>query len=97
VRAYRLLAAAGHPGEAYNVCSGVSVSVQSVAEQLLALAHHPMDLVVDQALLRPIDLPDLRGDASKLHSHTGWAPALLLKEILSDLLEHWRSQISLAE
>jgi len=63
----------------------------------LALAHHPMDLVVDQALLRPIDLPDLRGDASKLHSHTGWAPALLLKEILSDLLEHWRSQISLAE
>jgi len=54
-------------------------------------------LVVDQALLRPIDLPDLRGDASKLHSHTGWAPALLLKEILSDLLEHWRSQISLAE
>jgi GDP-4-dehydro-6-deoxy-D-mannose reductase len=97
VRAYRLLAAAGHPGEAYNVCSGVSVSVQSVAEQLLALAHHPMDLVVDQALLRPIDLPDLRGDASKLLSHTGWAPALLLKEILSDLLEHWRSQISLAE
>jgi GDP-4-dehydro-6-deoxy-D-mannose reductase len=97
VRAYRLLATEGHPGEAYNVCSGVSVSVQSVAEQLLALAHHPMDLVVDQALLRPIDLPDLRGDASKLHSHTGWAPALLLKEILSDLLEHWRSQISLAE
>ena len=97
VRAYRLLAAEGHPGEAYNVCSGVSVSVQSVAEQLLALARHPMDLVVDQALLRPIDLPDLRGDASKLHSHTGWAPALLLKEILSDLLEHWRSQISLAE
>jgi GDP-4-dehydro-6-deoxy-D-mannose reductase len=97
VRAYRLLATEGHPGEAYNVCSGVSVSVQSVAEQLLALAHHPMDLVVDQALLRPIDLPDLRGDASKLLSHTGWAPALLLKEILSDLLEHWRSQISLAE
>ncbi|MBT6969920.1 MAG: NAD-dependent epimerase/dehydratase family protein [Actinobacteria bacterium] len=97
VRAYRLLAAAGHPGEAYNVCSGVSVSVQSVAEQLLALAHHPMDLVVDQALLRPIDLPDLRGDASKLHSHTGWAPATGLKKSLSDLLEYWRLQISPAE
>ena len=97
VRAYRLLAAAGHPGEAYNVCSGVSVSVQSVAEQLLALARHPMDLVVDQALLRPIDLPDLRGDASKLHSHTGWAPATGLKKSLSDLLEYWRLQISPAE
>ena len=97
VRAYRLLAAEGHPGEAYNVCSGVSVSVQSVAEQLLALAHHPMDLVVDQALLRPIDLPDLRGDASKLHSHTGWAPATGLKKSLSDLLEYWRLQISPAE
>ena len=97
VRAYRLLAAEGHPGEAYNVCSGVSVSVQSVAEQLLALARHPMDLVVDQALLRPIDLPDLRGDASKLHSHTGWAPATGLKKSLSDLLEYWRLQISPAE
>jgi len=79
------------------VCSGVSVSVQSVAEQLLALARHPMNLVVDPTLLRPVDLPDLRGDATKLHSHTGWNTTLPLEEILFDLLEHWRSQISLVE
>jgi len=68
-----------------------------VAEQLLALARHPMNLVVDPSLLRPVDLPDLRGDATKLHSHTGWEPSTTLKKSLTDLLEYWRLQISPAE
>ena len=97
VRAYRLLALNGKAGEAYNVCSGTSVSIESIAERLLALSSLSMDLVVDPDLLRPVDLPDLRGNPSKIKKDTGWMPELPLSQTLSDLLEYWRLQLSLAE
>ena len=97
VRAYRLLATNGKSGEAYNVCSGTSVSIKDIAEKLLALSTIPMELVVDPDLLRPIDLPDLRGNPEKIKRDTGWVPKLSLDQTLSDLLKYWRLQLSLAE
>jgi len=97
VRAYRLLALAGKAGEAYNVCSGISTSIKTIAEKLLDLSSTPMQLVVDPDLLRPIDLPDLQGNPSKINIDTGWMPELSLDQTLSDLLEYWRLQLSLAE
>ena len=38
VRAYRLLMERGEPGEAYNVCSGIDLAVQELADELLAMA-----------------------------------------------------------
>jgi GDP-4-dehydro-6-deoxy-D-mannose reductase len=86
VRAYRLLAEHGLPGEAYNVCSGAGVSVGEVAERLIALAHHPMRLRVDPELVRPVDLPILIGSPAKLTEDTGWRPQIPLDETLSNLL-----------
>ena len=97
VRAYRLLALTGKSGEAYNVCSGVSVSIERIAAELLALSTMPMELVVDPDLLRPIDLPDLLGNPEKIARDTGWKPELTLNQTLSDLIEYWRLQLSLAE
>ena len=97
VRAYRLLALTGKSGEAYNVCSGVSISIEKIAAKLLALSTMPMELVVDPDLLRPIDLPDLLGNPEKIARDTGWKPELTLDQTLSDLIEYWRLQLSLAE
>ncbi len=38
VRAYRLLAEAGVPGDVYNVCSGVAVPIATVLAEIVALA-----------------------------------------------------------
>ena len=92
VRAYRLLALHGRPGEAYNVCSGVSRRVGDLAERLVALARHPMRLEVDDRLLRPVEVAETRGDPSKLRQATGWRPEVPLEKTLDDLLEYWRSQ-----
>ena len=66
VRAYRLLVERGAAGEVYNVCTGRDLAVQELADRLLTLARHPMRLEPDPALLRPVDIPVLRGDATKL-------------------------------
>ena len=92
VVAYRLLVEKGEAGEAYNICSGTAVAVQQLADRLLALAKHPMRLVVDPDRYRPVDVPTVVGDASRLRAATGWAPSIDLDTTLSDTLEHWRSQ-----
>ena len=92
VRAYRLLAVAGEPGEAYNVCSGAARAVGELAERLVARARHPMRLEVDDDLLRPVEVAEMRGDPSKLHQATGWQPEVPLDQTLDDLLAHWRAR-----
>lgn len=86
VRAYRALLADGQPGEVYNVCRGESVPIESVAAQLLKLAGVDLPLVVDRARLRPVDLPDLRGDPTRLEMATGWKPEIPLERTLADVL-----------
>lgn len=92
VRAYRLLAMQGNPEDAYNVCSGEAVSIQEMAERLLDIAHHPMKLVTDPALERPVDIPVLVGDNTQLVSATGWAPTISLETTLADVLADWRAR-----
>ena len=94
VRAYRLMAERGEPGEAYNVCSGHDVSIQQLAEQLLEMSRQPMELKHDPELERPVDVPVLRGDATKLRSATGWAPQIPLDQTLRDLLDDMRGRVS---
>ena len=93
VRAYRLLAMHGEPGEIYNICSGVSVSMQSVLDTLLSLT--PSEIVgqVDEGLIRPIDLPVLRGSHHKLTAATGWTANVELVQTLRDVLDDARKQI----
>lgn len=90
VRAYRLLAERGACGEAYNVCSGTSLSVLELAEALIARATRPMRLTADDELFRPVDVAEVKGDPSKLHAATGWRPEVKLGQTLDDLLDYWR-------
>lgn len=94
VRAYRLLAEAGEPGEAYNVCSGVDLAVQDLVDQLLALSSADLTLEVDPDLFRPVDTPVLRGSHDKLSAATGWQPELPMSTTLADLLDHWRHRLA---
>jgi len=91
VRAYRLLAERGTPGEVYNVCSGTGVSVQEIADRLLASATRPIRLVTDPELVRPVEVPRLVGSNARLRAATGWAPEIPLDTTLADVLADART------
>jgi GDP-4-dehydro-6-deoxy-D-mannose reductase len=93
VRAYRLLALRGTPGDAYNVCSGKAVSIREVADTLIAKSGRDMRVVLDPERLRPVDVPLLQGNNTKLRTDTGWEPEIPLEQTLSDLLEWWRAKV----
>lgn len=86
VRAYRLLVTDGVAGEAYNVCSGVDVSVETLANRLLALAGVDLKIEVDPSLVRPVDVPVLVGDNGRLRAATGWEPQIPLDDTLRAVL-----------
>ena len=86
VAAYIALLRHGTPGEAYNVASGVGRSVQEVAERILARVGRTPVLREDPALLRPVDVPALIGDPTRLQSATGWQPQRSFDDLLDDLL-----------
>ena len=94
VRAYRLLVENGVAGEAYNVCSGRAVSVKELADALLGMAERPMHLVIDPGLQRPVDIPVLVGDMTRLAKATGWAPTIPLDQTLADVLADWRDRVA---
>ncbi len=95
VAAYRLLALRGQPGEVYNVCSGVAVSMAQVLDHLLALATVPVTTEIDPARLRPVELPVLQGSHDKLQRATGWAPEHRLEATLADVLDDARARVTI--
>ena len=89
VVAYRLLMERGVPGVVYNVCSGTDIAMSEVAALLLELAGSHLALETDPDLVRPVDVPVLRGDAGRLHGATGWEPVIPLATTLADVLASW--------
>ena len=90
VRAYRLLLTGGEPGAVYNVCRGEAVSVRYIAERLLALAGVDLPIVVDPERVRPVEIPELRGDPRRLRAAVGWQPQYDLDGTLADVLAYWQ-------
>ena len=86
--AYVRLARSGKVGQVYNVCSGRDFSMREIVDELARIAGVNVQVRQDPALLRPIDTPRLRGDASRIAADTGWRTAIPLTTTLADLLEY---------
>jgi GDP-4-dehydro-6-deoxy-D-mannose reductase len=93
VRAYWLLLARAGPGSTYNAASGKAVSIREVIDGFLACAACPIEVRQAAQRVRPIDLPLLVGDASRLQALTGWAPTIPFRQSLEDVLDDWRRRV----
>ena len=94
VRAYRLLAQEGQPGEIYNLGSGQGTKIADALEHLRSLAKMPIPVRVDAGRVRPVDLPFLVADASKLRAAVGWEPRFTIEQTLADMLDCCRQSLS---
>lgn len=91
--AYLALLARGVSGQTYNVCSGREVLLQDALHQLLDLAGVQAEVATDPARLRPAEQRRVCGSHAKLTQATGWQPRHALRGTLSDLLQHWKSEL----
>jgi GDP-4-dehydro-6-deoxy-D-mannose reductase len=94
VRAYRLLASHGKPGEIYNLGSGEGTKLADALNYLTSQARKQVHVKVDPARLRPIDDRVLIADATKLRATTRWEPVYHVQRTLTDMLNQCRREIS---
>ena len=92
VRAYRLLTEKGRPARPYNICSGRAYRVGDLLERMLGLVRARIEVVVDPNRLRPIDIPVVLGNPTRIASEVGWEAAIPIEQTLRDLLEYWRQR-----
>ena len=91
VRAYALLAEKGENGETYNVGSGNAVAIREILDKIISFSTEEIKVEIDPAKIRPVDVPIIEADISKLQAVTGWKPEISLEETIEEVLNYWRN------
>jgi GDP-4-dehydro-6-deoxy-D-mannose reductase len=90
-RAYTLLLDGAASTGTYNVASGRSVPMSHVVELFVSLARCPVEVERREDRMRPLEIPRMVGDASRLRKATGWQPQIPLEQTIADLLQAARA------
>ncbi len=80
------------PGEAYNVGSGCSRSMEEYLNILLSHSSHKIEIRKDNERTRPSDVPHLVCNFSRFNQLTQWEPKISIDQTLKDLLDDWRNK-----
>lgn len=83
-RAYRKLALEGEAGTVYNVASGKAHSIEEMLASLIRASGVEARVAVDPERLRPVDLPLLAGNTTRLRE-LGWQAERGVEEALGEL------------
>jgi GDPmannose 4,6-dehydratase len=74
----------------YVIATGVMRSVREFVEASFGAVglDWTKHVAVDQAYMRPADVDELRGDASKARKKLGWEPKTSFEQLVHEMLEH---------
>ena len=91
VRAYALLAQYGVKGETYNVGSGHAYQIREILDLIISKSGTEIRVETDPAKIRPVDVPVIEADITKLKEVTGWQPEITLEQTIEEVLTDWRA------
>ena len=94
VAAYECLVRLGESGETYNVGSGIAYTIEDILNQIIALSGREIRVEVEKERLRPIDVPLIVADVTKIKERTGWEQKISLEQTLRDTLAYWRENLA---
>jgi GDPmannose 4,6-dehydratase len=78
------------------VCAtGVTHSVRDLVEYVLGKLELDWEktVAIDERLLRPEEVLNLRGDSSKLHEKIGWQPTYTFESMLDEMIDYWLTEL----
>ena len=90
VRAYAMLVKGGVKGETYNVGTGHAIAIQEILDMIVSQSSVDIKVEVDKNKLRPVDVPIIEPDITKIKNTVGWVPEIKLETTLKETLEYWR-------
>lgn len=93
VKAYVKLIQAGQSGETYNVGSGKAKAIQEILDLIISKSTAKIAVEIDPNKLRPVDVPIIEADITKLNQLTGWLPQIPLEQTIQETLDYWRAHV----
>lgn len=94
VAAYECLIRQGRSGETYNVGSGIAYSIEEILDRIIGLSGQEIRVEVQKERLRPIDVPVIVADISKIEEQTDWKRKIPMEQTLQDTLDYWRASMA---
>lgn len=92
VRAYGLLIEKGNAGETYNIGSGHAIAIEDILQMILKNSKKDIQVEVDSSKLRPVDVPIIEADITKVEQVTGWKREIALEQTIQETLDYWRKK-----
>lgn len=92
VSAYLLMVQKGQLGEIYNICSGISISINKVLNYFLSFSHEKIQVNVDETKLRPIEFKKYYGSSDKIKNDLGWKVNVDLEQSLREIYLYLKEQ-----
>jgi GDP-4-dehydro-6-deoxy-D-mannose reductase len=83
----------GEPGETYNVGSGHARAIREILDLIISKSTANIQVQIDPAKIRPVDVPIIEADITKLHRLTGWCTTIALEQTIQETLDYWREHI----
>lgn len=83
---YMALLSHGQAGQAYNVCTGQTYTLQNVLDRLTAITGHTLDVQVNPAFVRANEVHRLCGNPAKLQACVGPQSPIALNDTLRAML-----------
>lgn len=93
VKAYVGLVQKGLSGETYNVGSGNAQEIREILNLIISKSNTDITVEIDPNKLRPVDVPIIEADITKLNQLTGWKPQIPLEQTIQETLDYWRAHV----
>ena len=94
VRAYLLLLEKGRAGEIYNVGTGKAKAIADLLGLIQKQSEVFFSVEPDPARFRPVDVPIIEPDVTKLRQDTGWTPQIPAAQTVADTLSYWKQKLT---
>lgn len=92
VAAYAMIIEKGKTGETYNVGSGKAIAIDEILNRILSFTKEEIKVIIEKEKFRPVDVPIIEADITKLVTDTGWEQKIPLDRTLQETLDYWRSR-----
>lgn len=92
-KAYVKLVQMGKAGETYNVGRGNAKEIREILDMIVSMSSVQINVEIDPNKIRPVDVPIIEADITKLVKLTGWTPQVPLKQTIQDTLDYWRTHV----
>ena len=93
VKAYVKLIELGISGETYNVGSGNAKVIRQILDIIVSMSKSNIKVQIDSNKIRPVDVPIIEADITKIHELTGWKPEISIEQTIKETLDYWREHI----